>query len=653
MRQLRRLLAAGLLLSSALCYGQTQDWLPVTPQDLQVKEVPGQPGAAAIQLYYSDQIDDPRHTEFLYSRIKILTEKGLHPRPEGYADVELEVRPGFSVHDIKARTIHPDGQIVEFTGKPFDKTIVKGKGFKYTAKTFTMPDVTVGSIIEYRYRISSPDEYLFDNAWVVQHGLYTLKEHFTYRGQETPQYQVAYVVDHLDKKPEKKRDTLELDMENVPAFESEPNMPPEDNYKPRVDFYYVSGNVTTLGKFWDDVGKALAEAVEHYIGNHKEARDAAAEAIGSETDSEKKLRKLYARAQQIRNLSYERERTATEQKKENLKDNGSVADVLKRGFGDSQDINRAFVAMARAAGFDASVIFVSSRHNKFFQKNLLSVRQLDSEIADVVVNGKDVYLDPGTKYCPYGLVRWMRTAAAAMKVDRKSGTFLTTPAATYKDALTYRTALLSLSPDGTATGTIDVRFAGSEALEHRLDALETDEAGRTKSLEDELKTWLPLGANVKVASATGWDKTDDPLDVSFKIEIPGYASAAGKRVMIPVYLFQVRQKNAFQHNERKYPVYFPYAFAEADKIIVGIPAGFTLEGTAPDQNTKLPYAVYVMKSQLTGSQLVTERQLALNGIFFDTDHYGQMKDFFGKVQAGDEQQAVLGTRGAVNAKTNQ
>ena len=42
---------------------------------------------------------------------------------------------------------------------------------------------------------------------------------------------------------------------------------------------------------------------EHFIGNRKEISHAAAETIGNETDPEQKLRKLYARAQQIRNLS--------------------------------------------------------------------------------------------------------------------------------------------------------------------------------------------------------------------------------------------------------------------------------------------------------------------------------------------------------------
>src|SRR5437588_8774594 len=128
---------------ASLSFAQKEDWLPVTPQDLQVKEVPHNPGAAAIQLYYADFIDDNQNSEFFYQRIKILTDKGM-----SYADVELPVYPQHSISDLKARTVHPDGKIIEFTGKPFEKTIIKGKGIKFLAKIFTLPEVTIGSIAE-------------------------------------------------------------------------------------------------------------------------------------------------------------------------------------------------------------------------------------------------------------------------------------------------------------------------------------------------------------------------------------------------------------------------------------------------------------------------------------------------------------------------
>jgi hypothetical protein len=88
-------------------------------------------------------------------------------------------------------------------------------------------------------------------------------------------------------------------------------------------------------------------------------------------------------------------------------------------------------------------------------------------------------------------------------------------------------------------------------------------------------------------------------------------------------------------------VYFPYPFTDFDSLSIKVPAGFTLESAPAAQDAKLPYARYQNVSQFDGSQLVTQRQLAFNGIYFDVEKYSELKSFFGKVQAGDEQQAVL------------
>jgi Domain of Unknown Function with PDB structure (DUF3857)/Transglutaminase-like superfamily len=633
-----------LLIFAVPSQAQNEDWIQITPQYTQIKEVPGDPGASAIQLYYADFIDDELHNEFFHAAIKVLNEKG-----KKYADVEIDIPPGGSVSGLKARTIEPDGRIVEFSGKPFQKIVFKGKGIKVLAKTFTMPEVAVGSIIEYKYRIDWP-YILSDNAWSIQHDLYTIKEDFRMKpfsgelgGFEATGYQVASVYANMPPglKPQLKGRNYEMQAQDIPAFQSEGYMPPEEVFKPQIRFFYNSPGMDSPERFWQDAGKNWNSKAEHFIGNHSEIAAAASQAIGSESDSENKLRKLYARAQQIRNLSYERERTKEEMKKENLKENQSVADVLARGYGTRTDITRLFVGLARAAGFSTSVIEDSNRQQRFFQKSLFSASQLDSEIAVVNLNGKDIYLDPGTKFCPYGLLRWTRTSTTALKLDKKGGTFIEVPPAPYNKAILRRVADLTLSSDGSAQGTVQVQFNEGEALEHRLDALDSDEAGRKKSLEDEIEESLPSGSSAKLTSSENWEDSSKPLIANFHVEVPAYASLAGKRLLTPAFLFQTKQMDAFKHGDRKYPVYFAYAFEEADQISVKLPAGYSVEDVPPKQVANIGYAGYQNLIQFNGTQLLSQRVLQVNGIYFTLDKYSAVKDFFNKVQAGDEEQTIL------------
>src|SRR6266700_4257374 len=621
MRPHRYFWLATCFLLSLPCFAQKEDWLPVTPADLQLKQVPGDPGAPAIQLYYANYIDDREDYEFVYKRIKVLNESG-----KKYADVEIDGVTGVDVSNLKARTIHPDGTIVEFTGKPFEKTLFKGRGIKVYAKTFTLPDVTVGSIVEYKYKQRN---FPSDN-WILQHDLYTLREYFSFQPSHIDAALSWSGRNITDKPPTKKSGGWELEWQDVPGFQEEASMPPPENYKASIHFYYVRSDITNTEKFWETVGKELNEYYERYIGNRKEVKEAALEAIGSETDPEKKLRKLYDRAQQIRNMSYERERTEQERKKEKIKENENLGDLLKRGYGDNEDITALFVGMARATGFDASLLLVSNRRDAFFSNKLLTLKGLGGRMALVKLNGHDVYLQPGVLFCPYGLLRGGNTATDALKFDKKGSSFLTVPPLTSERSMTRRTANMTLDEEGALKGEIKVEFQGQEALEHRLDARDSDEAGKTKDLEDELKAWLPGGATVKLVDVQGWTSPNEPLVARLSVELSGYASAVGQRLLLPPLLFLPQQKDAFTHSDRKYPVYYPYAFTEHDRIVIKLPAGFVPESIPQKQDVTLPYARYQSVSVSDGKTLISERALDFNAIFVQLAQYAELKNFMAK-----------------------
>jgi hypothetical protein len=660
--------------SLALCFlvslgalAQKEDWLPVTPQDLQYKEVPGNKGASAVRLYYAQYINDNTASCFFYQRIKILNEKAL-AGGNSYADVEIPVLTlgdlVDQISDLKARTIKPDGSIVEFNGKMFDRVAFKGRGIKVSVKAFSMPDVGVGSIIEYKYRAIRNIPALTDlkipvrDAWEIQSELFTVKESLYYQPDTGQRYQsptrpqfesggerISHVMLNMKDFKEKLRETggdTGLELTNVPAFESEAFMPPEDNFKPTVIFFTGRVGKVDVDKEWLDLGKQYYQVYERYMGADRGVKEAALKAIGSETEPGMKLRKIYERVQQLRNLTFERFRTPEERKAEHIQRNNNVGDVLAHGYGTFEDLTLLFVAMARSAGLDASPVMVPDRRRRFFVHDWTSQRQIDSVIAAVKLNGTDMYLEPGTRFCPYGSVRWNHTVIDALKLDRKGGAFIKAPPMGYDKSVTGRTANMTLGEDGSLKGNIVLEFKGAEALEHRLDAIDRDEAGRKKDLEDELKQWLPTGSVVKMAIAQGWEDGDAPLVARFDVEVPNYATLAGKRLLIPAFLFQSKENQAFAHAQRKYPLYFPYPFTENDIVNLQVPSGFTLESIPAAQDAKLGNtARYQNVSNFDGIRFVSQRQLAFNGIYFDLDKYSELKSFFGKVQAGDELQAVL------------
>jgi hypothetical protein len=107
--------------------------------------------------------DDTKHFHSVYMRIKILTEAGRR-----FADIRVPFdRHNFTIDTVSGRTVHADGSIVPFEGKPFEQVINKGHDVRHLLKTFTLPDVQVGSIIEYRYYLRYGDRIAVSPFWVV------------------------------------------------------------------------------------------------------------------------------------------------------------------------------------------------------------------------------------------------------------------------------------------------------------------------------------------------------------------------------------------------------------------------------------------------------------------------------------------------------
>ena len=84
-----------------------------------------------------------------YVRIKIFTDRGR----DQHSKIDIPYIGGFKIKDVAARTIKPDGTIVELAKEDIiEKTVIKVSGLKLRAKTFAFPGIQPGAIIEYKWK---------------------------------------------------------------------------------------------------------------------------------------------------------------------------------------------------------------------------------------------------------------------------------------------------------------------------------------------------------------------------------------------------------------------------------------------------------------------------------------------------------------------
>ena len=639
-----RLLACLLCLPGASLLAQ---WTAPTPEELSMQSIPEVPGAPAVYLYREETTDDALRSYSYYVRLKVLTEGG-----KDYANVELPfgTKAGVNIDNIAGRTIHPDGTVVPFTGKPYEKLVEKVKGYKVKEKIFTLPAVEVGSILEYRYREHYDDAYFLHPDWYVQSELFTRKAHYSWK----PNNSNSYIVDDrgsvlssiawtpilpkgaqvVESHPVGGGALIQLDIANVPPLPKEEYMPPLDSVSYRVLFYYTS--YKTSGEYWQQQGKFWSRERDKFIGP-KDGVKAAVNAIVAPADTpDVKLRKLYAYVETLENTDYTRERTREEEHAAGLKDASSTDDILSRKRG-----TELFVAMARAAGFKSYLFAVANRGNRIFLESYLSFQQLDDNLAIVNLDGKDLLFDPGQRYCAYGQLAWPHHYTGGLRQTENGAQVASTSGGNYKQEHTSRIADLKLDEHGSATGSVVLQFKGDAALHWRQEGLRGDDTSLNRDLKENLEAMLPGGMEVRVTEVANLTDAEKELKITY--EVKGAVGApAGKRLLVQGSFFQVNAKPKFPSAKRDLAVDMRYPGTVQDAVRFTLPDFLVIE-SAPSADTGKykGSAAFSTSVKKTPNTITLYRNVSVGETIFPPDEYPELRSFYAKLEAKDQEPLVL------------
>ncbi len=616
---------------------------------------PAAPDAPAVYLFRQEISDDKLHMHSLYVRIKILTEKGKE-----YGDVEIPAYEGriFSINGVKGRTIHSDGKVIPFTGKPIEKLLLKRGNEKVMTKVFSLPDVQVGSIIEYEYVLGYEDNIASSPRWYIQQPLYVHKAHYHFvptQRELTSNSEHGKVVNSLlyasilppGVQVRSGMDGYDLVIENVPPMIDEEYMPPMESISYRVLFYYSSYH--NEDDFWKQEGKYWSKNVDRFAQPSAKLKAAVQQLTPPGDTEEQKLRKIYAAVMQLENASFTREHSAAENKAEGLKVK-TADDIWEQKRGNDDELTLLYIAMARAAGMKAYAMRVINRDRGLFIKNYMDWDQLDDDIAIVQVNGKEMFFDPGERYCEFGKLHWKHAFAGGVRQVDGGTAIAESGALGYKDSQMLRIADLKLDSEDKLQGIIRMNFTGSEALRWRQDILRNDEEQAKKDFERELQKDMPAGVVVKTNHFVGANDYSNVLMVIVDVS-GGVGTSTGKRVFLPGTFFEANAKPLFVHEKRENPVDLHFPYMVRDTVTLTLPAGFTVESVPKDAEIPLPnFADYVSKYKGTDTVYAYSRLMAVANIIYSAKEYAQIKDFYAKANAQDQQQAVLHLTAVATAK---
>jgi len=624
------------------------DWREVTPAELQMKSPKVEADADAEAIFWEVRVDDSS-TDGLglshYIRVKIFTSKGR----DEFSKYDIEYRGGSRIKNLEARVTKPDGTVV-FLNKDdvIDREVVKASGVKIKAKTFALPGLEVGSIVEYRYR-EVIDNAEADMRLVFQHDLpietitYFVKP---FGGDRDMRYQKFNVGDTRFEKD--KSGFYKATMTNLPAIHEEPYMLPIDEIRAWMYIYYTNDTSSTPQQYWQGVSSRFYEAAKPSFKVTDEIKNATDEAIKGASTDEEKLKKIYNYLKvQIKNITYSANVSDDERKA--VKNTKTPTDTLKVKLGGSGDIDRLFGAMAKAAGFDARLALSGNRSELFFNPNITNVGLMLGSSSIAVMVGNDWrFFSPGEYFTPFGMMGWIEEGQQALVTDPKELIWKVIPMSPPEKSVAKKTGKFKLLDDGTLVGEATIEYTGQYALTRKLNDYRDSDAEREKTLKEWVKGHILGTAEIESASIENVNDPDKPLIYRFKIRVPDYASKTGKRLFFQPNIFERSSHPRFTAATRKYDVTFSYPFLESDEFTIDFPSGFSLENAdapAPIKDTAGISSHVSLLSVTEDKKTLIYRRTFLFGnkgnILFQASSYPAIKGLFELFNKADVHQLTL------------
>jgi Domain of Unknown Function with PDB structure (DUF3857) len=631
------------------------DWSLVDAEDLALKSPKVEKDAHAEAILWDVRVSDEAIGGDLHSvlthylKIKVFDERGA----EMVSKVDIPYVGQTSISQIAGRTTKADGTVVELKKDAvFDRMLVKLSGVKLKAKSFVLPGVEPGCVVEYRWHERHDDqlanyiELQFQREIPVQTVRYSLKPLTT-----SYLYSMRTMGFHLPPGLSFAREPKgfsSLTVTNMPAFHEEPYMPPEHEVRAWMLVYYDENKNLPPEKYWKDQGREIYKNFKLRMKVDGEVKKTAAQVVEDATAPDEKLQRIFRYCRNsIKNVNDPNSGLSLEEReRSDRKANKVPADTIRAGMGTGLDIDLLFGALATAAGFDARYAKMADRGQFFFNHTMAQSYFLRAYEVAVKLDDHWRFFDPASTYVPFGMLRWQEEGTEALISDPDDPVFIQTPLSEPAKSATKRTGTFRLSDTGTLEGDVRLEYTGHAATSRRRDYQEQQEEQQQDHLQKILTDQF-AGAEVTSIQLQNAGDPDKPLLMSYHIKVPDYAQRTGKRFFLPVAFFQRNVLAKFSASERKYPVYFSYPWMETDDVHVTLPEGYELE--QPEMPAAIPVQS-VGSYKLTAKYDTVQRTLHCSrelvfgnkgAIVFSVEVYPTLKKLFDLMHQSDEHVLTL------------
>lgn len=616
---------------------QAQDKLPsfgkIDKTDLEIQDCDFDAGAEALVLIDFGEID------FTYTqqvgwlsesnyrvRIKVLKEKGVNR-----AQIKLRYRSKNKLEEILgvkgiSYNLDASGKIEETDLEKksiYEKEIDK----ENTEISFALPNVRVGTVFEYRYKLvrksySYIPTWRFQRSIPVKYSAYNviIPDYFQFTTQATSRQK-------LESKNSGEKGNWYI-MRNIPGLKDEPFSSGREDYLQRIEFKLST--ISAPG-YYEDIRTTWPKIIDELLTadvfggelkkNIKGTRDLDV-LLAFERPAKEKIRTVYNYVQ--RNMQWNGEY--------GIAAYDGIKGAWDKKNGTIADINFILISLLKDAGIKAKPLLISTKDNGRVNAFYPFINQFNGVMA-YAEDGEDVYImNAADKFNPFNIIPYDVALTDALIVDKNNGGMVQLGCDDKYSSQVFFTC--NIEADGKLAGQATIK---SEGYARNL-RMETIKKKRIKEIFED-----NAGINIKVDSVSVNNESDELLPLEQKAEFSGGLQSGGEYLFLPYNLFMGMGKNPFIEEDRVTDIDFNFP---KSYIITGtyyLPDEYIVNELPKNTRMIMPDTSIVLTRimQKDGNIISFHFVLDIKVFGYAADAYPYVKEFYKKMYAILDERIVL------------
>lgn len=575
-------------------------------------------------------------------RIQILTEKGKE-----YANQNITYyynEKGNSSNNDRVLSLTAasynlvDGKVVK-TNMSNKYQFVEKVNDYYKRTKFTIPEVKVGSIIEYKFTVQSPN-YTKIPTWFLQqddpvrYSYYraTIPEEFKYQVEQRGFAPIKYEKEKTILQVTMRGDIAKLDAtkyvfeaENLTSFKNESFLFCKQDYMQRVEFelsgIHIPGSVyKDYSQSWTDVRKVLDEEFD-YASTLKMKNPYAAEMASLPLEGKPAAVKSSLLFAFLKNkLKWD----------ETYKFTPKPSKAIKDGKGSNVDLNFIYLSMLRDAGVKATPFLLRLRtqgrlpltHASIDKLTTCAVAIADENgsllFADCSANNGDINILPsqllndGILYDP-NITETSATGGTRGEIYDLSGIMGNT---------TITRINAAINNEGELVGQRVVTHTGLNSMQYKDSYAEKEDS--ISFIETKEKNLSCKISSFRLKNAEGVGRACEE-----RIRFTKETTKDGDRIYFNPLVFADEKTNYFTNAERLVPVEFPALETTSITSIIPIPEGYAVEELPKAETIMLPgYLGATISCEVQNNVLMTKYEFEVGKTLVPVTEYAKLQEFW-------------------------